>query len=188
MRPAAHERIRRNGQAVEHAHAIISAGLVVSFLLVETGLSLRHERALRARGAVEPPGDVHRWMQVVYPAAFVAMIGEGLWRGLPAPPIWWTGLFVFLLAKALKFWAIGTLGPRWSFRVLVLRGQPLVTGGPYRVLRHPNYVAVAGEIVSVAIMFGAVIAGPVAAVVFGGLLRRRIVVEEEAMKELRILH
>jgi methyltransferase len=169
---------------VDRVHAIISAGLVVSFLLGETAISRRHARALGARGAVEPPGDVHRWMQVAYPASFLAMIGEGLWRGLPAPPVWWAGLIVFLLSKALKVWAIGALGPLWSFRVLVLPGQRLVSRGPYRVLRHPNYVAVAGELVSVALMFGAVVAGPVAAGAFGALLWRRIRVEEAAMRDV----
>ena len=171
---------------MEHRHAIVSLGLVISFLLVETVVSLRHERALRMRGAFEPPGDVHRWMQVAYPASFVAMIGEGLWRGQPAPPVWWTGLALFLASKALKVWAIAALGPLWSFRVLILPGQALASRGPYRFLRHPNYVAVAGEFLSVALMFGAAIAGPIAAVAFGWLLRRRIQVEEEALRELRI--
>jgi len=166
---------------VTQGYAIAAIGLVVSFLLGETAVSLRHERALRSRGAVEPPGDVHRWMRFVYPASFVAMIGEGLWRSLPGPWIWWTGLAVFLLSKALKLWTITTLGPLWSFRVLVLPGRAPVADGPYRFLRHPNYVAVAGEFLSVALMSGAAVSGPASAAAFGLLLRRRIRVEEAAL-------
>lgn len=166
--------------------ALVAAGLVGAFLVAEAAISLRHERALRHRGAVEPPGDVHRWMRVAYPGSFAAMIGEALWRGLPAPPVWWAGLAIFLASKSLKFWAIRALGPLWSFRVLIVPGQALVVRGPYRFLRHPNYVAVVGELLSTALMFGSVLAGPAAVVGFGWLLKRRIAVENRALRESRI--
>jgi len=159
----------------------LSTAVVALFLAVETAVSLRHERALRARGAVEPPDDVHRWMRMAYPGCFIAMIVEGLWRGQPPVPVWWAGVALFAASKALKIWAIHALGPLWSFRVLVLPGAPLVTTGPYRRLRHPNYVAVAGELAAVALMFGAPVAGPVSIVGFGWLMRRRIAVEEKAL-------
>ena len=58
-----------------------------------------------------------------------------------------SGLVVFVVAKALKLWAIRSLGERWTFRVFVLPGSRLVTDGPYRWVRHPNYIAVVGELV-----------------------------------------
>jgi methyltransferase len=85
------------------------------------------------------------------------------------------------MAKALKFWAIATLGPRWTFRVLVPPGAPLVTGGPYAWVRHPNYLAVIGEFVSFAILVGAPLTGLGSVIGFGALLRRRIRVEERAL-------
>ena len=91
------------------------------------------------------------------------------------------GLVLFGWAKALKFWAMTHLGARWTFRVLVLPGAPLVATGPYRLLRHPNYVAVMGEIVAVAVALQAPVAGVAAALGFGWLIRRRIVVEERAL-------
>jgi methyltransferase len=86
------------------------------------------------------------------------------------------------MAKALKAWAIQALGVRWTFRVLVLPGVPLVTRGPYALMRHPNYVAVVGELVGAALMFGSPVTGPVGLIAFGSLLRRRIAVEERALK------
>ena len=62
------------------------------------------------------------------------------------------GVVIFLLAKALKYWAIAALGDRWTFHVLVLRDETAVTTGPYRWLRHPNYVGVAGELIGAALM------------------------------------
>jgi methyltransferase len=147
----------------------------------EALLSLRHERALRARGAVEPPGDVHFPMALAYPAAFLAMGLEGAWRLRP-PDRWFAaGVLLWLASKGLKYAAIRALGARWCFRVLVPPGAPLVGRGPYRALRHPNYVAVIGELVAVALMCAAPIAGVVSAAGFGLLIRRRIRVEERAL-------
>lgn len=150
-------------------------------MLAEASRSRRHDRALRARGAVEPPGDVYKVMQIAYPAGFALIAGEAAIRSAPLSGSFTAGAVVFTLAKALKYWAIATLGPRWTFRVLVPPGQPLVATGPYRFLRHPNYVGVAGEIAGAALMGDAPIAGVVAFLVFGGLMVARIRVEERAL-------
>jgi methyltransferase len=73
------------------------------------------------------------------------------------------------------------LGPRWTFRVLVLPGAPLVRSGPYRLLRHPNYVAVIGEILAIAVALQAPAAGVIATLGFGWLIWRRIDVEKRAL-------
>jgi methyltransferase len=109
------------------------------------------------------------------------MAAEGLLRGAASTTTVLAGASVFLAAKALKWWAIATLGPLWSFRVLVLPGVALVASGPYRFLRHPNYLALAGEIVGAALLLGAPVAGVLGAVAFGTLLRRRIAIEERAL-------
>ena len=77
--------------------------------------------------------------------------------------------------------AIAALGPRWSFRVLVLPGAPLVTSGPYAYLRHPNYIAVVGEIVAFALIVGGWLTGIISLILFGALMRRRIAIEEAAL-------
>jgi methyltransferase len=150
-------------------------------MIAEAMLSARQERALRATGAVEPGGDVHNTMRIAYPASFGAMILEALARertfALPAA----AGIVVFLLAKGLKYWAIATLGPRWTFRVLVPPGSTRTTSGPYRWLRHPNYVGVFGELVGMTLMAQAPISGIAATVAFGMLMLRRIRVEERAL-------
>jgi methyltransferase len=159
------------------------AAVVLGPMLVETAISARHERGLRARGATEPPGDVYRSMAIAYPGAFVAMIGEGLLRGAASDAWFAAGISVFVLAKALKYWAIASLGPRWTFRVLVPPGSARTVRGPYRVLAHPNYVAVAGELAGVALAMHAVFTGPIAVAGFGWLMLRRIAVEENALAQ-----
>ncbi len=94
------------------------------------------------------------------------------------------GLALFGLAKALKVWAISSLGSKWSYRVLVVPGEPLVTTGPYQFISHPNYLAVVGEIVSVAAIVWAPITGMLAAIGFGWLMIVRIAVEDRALGRL----
>jgi methyltransferase len=155
--------------------------VVVPWLLLETWKSARQARALRAAGAVEPPDDPYRAMAVVYPGMFVAMTAEGVAGPQACATLVASGIGVFLAGKLLKWWAILSLGRFWSFRVLVLPGATLVTGGPYRWLRHPNYVGLLGEIAGVALMMRAPITGILSAIVFGALLLRRIRVEERML-------
>jgi methyltransferase len=159
--------------------------VVLPWLLLETWRSRRNEAALRAAGAIEPADDVYAWMRVVYPGMFAAMTIEGML----APPACTTlvaiGIGVFLAGKVLKWWAILSLGRLWTFHVLVLPGAPLVTTGPYRVLRHPNYVGLLGEIAGVALMMRAPITGVLSAIAFGALLVARIRVEERMLRETR---
>jgi len=157
--------------------------LVVAFapMILEARLSRRHERALRAAGAVEPAGDVYAVMQIAYPACFAAMAAEAWIRGAPSSPSFVAGAIVFAAAKAVKYRAIVTLGPRWTFRVLVPRDRPLVTSGPYRWLRHPNYLGVAGELAGAAFLGEAPVTGVLSGILFGCLLLARIRVEERAL-------
>jgi methyltransferase len=154
-------------------------------MAAEARIAARHDRALRAMGAAEPAGDVYRVMQVAYPACFVAMAGEAWARGVVPGAITVAGIVLFALAKGLKYWAIATLGPRWTFRVLVPPRSSRTIAGPYRFLRHPNYLGVAGEIAGMALMARAPIAGVASFVLFGVLMLARIRVEERALGRAR---
>ena len=168
--------------------AAIAVLTTIAILLIMAGeavLSAFNEKLLRARGAIEPPGDVIGAMRWAYPAAFVVMGIEGALTG-PAPrDVLMFGLALLGLAKALKVWAISSLGSRWSYRVLVVPGDPLVTAGPYRFVSHPNYIAVVGEIVSVAMIVWAPITGILAVVGFGRLMVARIRIEDKALGRLK---
>jgi len=157
--------------------------LAIVFLpmLLEARRAALNERAQMARGGVEARGDVYAPMRVAYPGAFLLMIIESAVRGSPRPSIIALGAVVFAAGKALKWWAIVTLGPAWTFRVIMVPNASLVATGPYAVLRHPNYVGVVGELVGTALMTGAVFSGPIATLGFGALMLARIRVEERAL-------
>jgi methyltransferase len=171
---------------LERAERLLSLHLLVLPLvfipmLIEARLAARHEHAQRARGGIEPKRDVYAVMRFAYPAAFLVMLAEGLLRGSRTDSLIAVGALTFVGAKILKWWAIRSLGQSWTFRVIVVPGMRRVAHGPYRFVSHPNYIAVMGELVGVALMTGALITGPLAVVVFGALILRRVAVERRAL-------
>lgn len=154
---------------------LFTLSLILGLLIAETRLSWRNEAGLRARGALAPRGDVYWPMALAYPAAFLAMGAEGIWRASSGqwgngPAFYASGLLLFVASKALKYWAIAALRERWSFRVLVLPDRPLVTAGPYAYVAHPNYIGVVGELAGTAMMMEAWVSGPISLILFGALL------------------
>lgn len=165
--------------------ALAVAGLtllaVVLLMLGEAVLSSVNARTLRARGAREADDSVLGIMQWAYPASFVSMAVEGAVTG-PSPATWLAlGLALFGMSKALKIWTMTTLGVRWTFRIFVLPDAPPVTHGPYAVLRHPNYVAILGEMAGVAMIVWAPLTGVLALIGYRALLRRKMAVEDRAL-------
>ena len=162
---------------------LIVLAIVYGPMLIEARRAAANERTQLQHGGVEASGDVYDAMRVAYPLAFLSMIVECALRGGPptaAAAV--AGLALFAAAKALKWWAILTLGSSWTFRVIVVPGAPLVARGPYRFVRHPNYAAVVGELIATALSTGAWVTGPVAIIGFGLLILKRIAVEERALR------
>ena len=150
-------------------------------MIAEAIVSARHDRALRARGAVEPAGDVYKVMQLAYPGCFLVLLAEGVARGVHWDAVMAIGAAIFVAAKALKYWAIASLGERWTFRVLVPPGSTPIHAGPYRWINHPNYVAVGGELAGVAIAMHAAVSGVPVTAAFIFLMWRRVAIEDKAL-------
>ncbi|MBA2306269.1 MAG: hypothetical protein H0W08_27070 [Acidobacteria bacterium] len=160
---------------------VLLATLVFAPMLFEAALSRRNERQLRDLGAAEPHDDVYWIMQAAYPAAFLAMLVEGWITGPRLDVFVAAGVATFVGAKLLKYWAITALGVRWTFRVLVPPGSTRTLVGPYQLLRHPNYVAVIGELAGAALVAHAPVTGVIALLGFGALILFRIRTEERAL-------
>src|SRR5688572_13727683 len=162
--------------------ATFSLVVVLLTMLAELRVSKTNERRLRRQGAIEPADPVYGTMRWAYPGTFVAMAIEGALFGPMPGSASVAGAAVFVAAKALKFWAISSLQGRWTYRVLVMPGVPLITEGPYRLMRHPNYLAVIGELMGMALLVGARVTGPIGGLFFAALLRRRITAEDRALR------
>jgi methyltransferase len=163
---------------------LVLAVVVFGFMLVEARRAALNERAQRARGGIEPKHDVYPAMQVAYPGIFLAMIGEGLFRPEPSWIVLVAGIVVFILGKLLKWWAITTLGQYWTFRVIVVPGSAPVADGPYRLLNHPNYVGVFGELAGAGLIAASPVAGVLGTLMFTGLMAARVRVENRALNAI----
>ena len=96
----------------------------------------------------------------------------------------WPAFWVVLAAQALRWWCITTLGKQWNTRVVVVPGAPRIVGGPYRLVPHPNYVAVILEGAALPLVGGAWVTAGVFSVANALLLRTRIQVENDALRSL----
>lgn len=114
--------------------------------LAELVVSARNARWSFARGGREHGRGHFPAMVALHTGLLVACVVEVLAADRPFLPwLGWPALVLVVASQGLRWWCITTLGPRWNTRVVVVPGLPLVDRGPYRVLRHPNYLAVVVE-------------------------------------------
>jgi len=158
--------------------------LVAVMRLIELAISRRHVVRLEARGAVEVGSEHYPWMVAVHTSFLIACPLEVWLLSRPLlPPVALAMLVLLALAAGVRCWVIGTLGDRWSTRVVVLPNEPLVTTGPFRWIRHPNYAAVIAEFVALPMVHTAWLSALVFSTANAVVLRRRIRVEEPALGE-----
>lgn len=156
--------------------------LVAMERLVELYLSRRNAARAFARGAREYGRGHYRVMTVLHTLFLVSCVAEPWLFDRPFPgALGWAALTGSLLAQALRYWAIRTLGDRWNTRVIVFPNAPPVTGGPYRFVRHPNYLAVIVEIALLPLVHGAWVTALVFSLGNAALLWVRIRAEEAAL-------
>lgn len=156
--------------------------LLAAERLIELVVSRRNVAWALAQGGIEVGHDHFPWMVVLHGSFFFACAGEVLllerpfhiWLGVPM-------MVVLLAAQTLRYWAIASLGRRWNVRVVVIPGAPLVESGPYRYIRHPNYLAIVLELASVPLIHSAWLTAAVYSFLNALVLRARIRSEEEAL-------
>ena len=129
--------------------AIAILAFVTFQRLAELVLARQNTRALLAAGAREYAPGHYRLIVAVHAGWLAALF----WLA-PGQPIHWPFLALFVALQLGRVWVIRTLGPRWTTRIIVLPGAPLVTGGPFRFVSHPNYLVVIGEIAVLPLVFG----------------------------------
>jgi methyltransferase len=162
----------------------LAVGCVALQRLLELRLSRRNERLLRARDAIERGRGHYPLMVALHALWLLSMLIEGLLRGPGLPALWPIPAALFLLVQPLRYWSIRSLGDYWNTRILVVPNAKLVARGPYRYLRHPNYVVVAVEVATFPLIFGAWVTALVFSVLNAALLFVRIREENRALAEL----
>lgn len=133
-------------------HALwIVVGLVALQRLAEQRYAAHNTSRLLAAGAVEESPGHYPLIVALHTAWLVSL----LLLVPPDTPVNWPLMSVFLALQAARVWVLATLGRYWTTRIITLPGAPLVRRGPYRFVRHPNYLIVAAEIAILPLVFGA---------------------------------
>ena len=161
-----------------------AAEIILALVTAQRGaeliLSRTHTRALMARGAVEVAPGHYPLMVAVHAAWLIS-----LWVFGHDQPVNVTAFLAYLALQGLRIWVMATLGGRWTTRIIVLPNAPLVAGGPYRYLRHPNYAVVAGEIALLPLMLSLPWIAVIFTVLNGAVLFIRIHAEDRALNNSR---
>ena len=154
--------------------------------LVELVVARRNERWMRQRGGVEVGAGHYPAMVALHAAFLVACPLEVLLLDRPWRPALAGAMLVLLLAAVtLRWWVVWTLGHRWTTRVYRLPGVPLVRTGPYRWLRHPNYLAVVLELAALPLVHGAWLTAVGFGLANAAVLVVRVQVEEGVLQDHR---
>ena len=160
--------------------SLVAAAVVLAVL--ERRAARRNERRLLAEGGSEVAPLVFSFMVPVYALHFPAAAFEHVALARRPPFAWVVAmLVVFAASKWLKWAAVRALGDAWTMRVVVPACPQIAVSGPYRRLRHPNYVAVVGELLSLPLAGGAWITALVFGAAFGAVLYARVRTEEAAL-------
>lgn len=153
--------------------------------LVELRIAARNRESALANGAKEYGADHFPVMSVMHTAFLIACVAEVVLLDRPFYfPLAAVSLVAVIAAQALRYWCIATLGPRWNVRVIIVPGMALATDGPYRFLRHPNYLAVVTEMVALPLVHTAWWTAIVFSLLNAAMLAVRIRVEEAALEEI----
>ena len=164
------------------AYTVLIAAVAVE-RIAELVVSQRNLKWSKARGGIEFGAPHYPVMVVLHTALLIACLFEAAHREF-IPALGWTMLVVVIGAQALRWWCIATLGRQWNTRVVVVPGSGRVSGGPYRFMSHPNYVAVVIEGIALPLVHTAWITALVFTVLNALLLWVRISVENKALHTL----
>lgn len=153
--------------------------------LAELVVAQRNLAWSRARGGVEFGASHYPVMVLLHTGLLAGCLVEVFMLDRPfIPALGWPMLAVVIAAQGLRWWCITSLGRQWNTRVVVVPGAPRVTGGPYRLIPHPNYVAVVAEGIALPLVHSAWITALIFTVLNALLLSRRISIENSALARL----
>jgi methyltransferase len=165
-----------------HSPLVWILSLVAAQRLVELVLAASNTRRLLARGAREV-GRAHYPLFVLLHASW--LLAVAVTTPLERQP-YWPLIGVFIVLQLLRVWVVATLGPYWTTRIITLDEAPIVRGGPFRFVRHPNYCVVVAEIAVLPLAFGDWPVALIWTVLNALLLRHRIRVEMGALSEREV--
>ncbi|MEQ9618621.1 MAG: isoprenylcysteine carboxylmethyltransferase family protein [Deltaproteobacteria bacterium] len=149
--------------------------------IAELLVARRNESKVRKKGAIEYDSKGYLVIVAMHAAFFISLCLEYLLLKKSLNSFWTIFILLFVLAQALRYWSIYSLGEFWNTKILVIPGSPLIRKGPYKYIRHPNYAAVTIEIAVIPLVFSCYFTSALFSMLNLALLHRRIKIEERAL-------
>ncbi|XUX06066.1 isoprenylcysteine carboxyl methyltransferase family protein [Sporosarcina sp. UB5] len=162
-------------------------GIVLTIIIlqriVELIIAKRNEKWMKSEGAFEAGASHYPYMVAMHVCFFIALITEVLFFNRQLSAVWTIWLAIFLAAQIMRIWCLTSLGKYWNTKIIVLPNAKVVRKGPYKWLRHPNYMIVATELLVLPLLFNAFITAVVFSLLNVWMMSVRIPAEEEALRE-----
>ncbi|WP_409304505.1 isoprenylcysteine carboxyl methyltransferase family protein [Peribacillus sp. SCS-155] len=152
--------------------------------LIELKIAKKNENWMKAQGAVEFGQSHYPWMVLMHIGFFGILILETVLKGFAAASFWPVWMAVFILAQTVRIWVIMSLGKYWNTKIIVLPESEITVKGPYKFLKHPNYLVVAVEIIVISLIFNAYFTGVLFTLLNLWMMAVRIPEEENALGSL----
>lgn len=149
--------------------------------LLELIIARNNERWMKSKGGVEKGAKHYKWFIILHGMFFISIICEVAIRNMPNMQVNLFLLFLFIIVQAGRVWCIHSLGRFWNTKVIVLPGVALIKKGPYKYVKHPNYIIVAIELFLIPLLFKAYLTAFLFPVFHLILLKLRIPSEEKAL-------
>jgi len=161
----------------------IVISIVILQRLVELVVAKRNEKWMRSQGAFEAGSAHYPIMVAMHIAFFISLLAEVILLDRSLSSMWIILLVIFLTAQVARIWCLTSLGKFWNTKIIILPGADVVQKGPYKWVRHPNYIIVTTELLVLPLIFGAYSTAIIFTLLNVWMLSVRIPAEEKALKE-----
>ncbi|MFD1206915.1 isoprenylcysteine carboxyl methyltransferase family protein [Sporosarcina contaminans] len=158
--------------------------LVILQRIIELFVARRNERWMKSKGAIEAGEGHYPFMVAMHIAFFVSLIAEVVFFNRSVSAIWIVWLSLFVIAQVFRVWCLLSLGKYWNTKIIVLPNAEVVRKGPYKWLRHPNYIIVATELIVLPLLFNAYFTALLFTCLNIWMMTVRIPAEEKALAEV----
>ncbi len=149
--------------------------------LSELLIAKKNKLLLFSNGAVEYDKGGYKFIVLMHVLFFISLVTEKIFLNRELNQLWVVFIIIFLAAQFLRYWAIISLGKYWNTRIIVLQGAKQIKSGPYRFLKHPNYLAVLTELAIIPLIFSCYFTSVIFTILNLIILSRRVKIEEKAL-------
>ncbi|WP_102346508.1 isoprenylcysteine carboxyl methyltransferase family protein [Bacillus sp. Marseille-P3661] len=162
---------------------LILITLLILQRLVELGIAKRNEKWMKSKGAIEVGQEHYKYIVSVHILFFISLLFEVSYFGKSFSPLWGVFFSFFVVAQLLRAWSLQSLGRFWNTKIIILPNVNIISKGPYKYIRHPNYLVVVIELLVVPLIFNAFWTALIFSVLNLIVLSIRIPMEEQALME-----